>query len=91
MMKEEVPGLTFEEQQKDEKQIDNEQLEEEEEEPVDEFNEIIYKGETLVSKVRRNVTFFLTNITIEPVMLFYGCIRSIDYIAQSQLLIGSQN
>lgn len=88
-MKEEVPGLTFEEQQQDEKQID-EQVEEEEE-PVDEFNEIIYKGETLVSKVRRNVTFFLTNITIEPVMLFYGCIRSIDYIAQSQLTIGSQN
>ena len=88
MMKEEVPGLTFEEQQQEEKQIDEEQLEEKEE-PVDEFNEIIYKGETLVSKVRRNVTFFLTNITIEPVMLFYGCIRSIDYIAQSQLTIGS--
>ena len=86
MMKEEVPGLTFKEKEKDEKQIE-EQFEEEEE-PVDEFNEIIYKGETLVSKVRRNVTFFLTNITIEPVMLFYGCIRSIDYIAQSQLLIG---
>ena len=87
MMKEEIPGVTFEEQQKDEKEIE-EQNEEEEEEPVDEFNEIIYKGETLVSKVRRKVTFFLTNITIEPVMLFYGCIRSIDYIAQSQLTIG---
>ena len=49
MMKEEVPGVTFEEQQQEERQI--EEQNEEEEEPVDEFNEIIYKGETLVSKV----------------------------------------
>ena len=91
MMKEEVPGLTFEEQQKEEKKNEEQNQEEEGEEPVDEFNEIIYKGETLVSKVRRKVTFFLTNITIEPVMLFYGTIRSIDYIAQSQLLIGRQS
>ena len=88
MMKEEVPGLTFEEQQREEGKIEEQVEGEEEEEQVDEFNEIIYKGETLVSKVRRKVTFFLTNITIEPVMLFYGCIRSIDYIAQSQLTIG---
>ena len=50
-MKEEVPGLTFEEQQQEEKKIDEKNEEEEEEEPVDEFNEIIYKRETLVSKV----------------------------------------
>ena len=56
MMKEEVPGLTFEEQQQEEKK-NEEQNEEDEEEPVDEFNEIIYKGETLVSKVD-GLTFF---------------------------------
>ena len=79
MMKEEVPGVTFKEQILEEQ--------EEQEGPVDELNEIIYKGETCVSKVRRRVRFFLTNITIEPVMLFYGVIRSIDYIAQTQLKI----
>ena len=47
-MKEEVPGVTFEEQQQEERKIEEQN---EEEELVDEFNEIIYKGETLVSKV----------------------------------------
>ena len=40
MMKEEVPGVTF-----------KEQILEEQEGPVDELNEIIYKGETCVSKI----------------------------------------
>ena len=51
MMKEEVPGLTFKEQQQEERNNEEQNQEEDEEEPVDEFNEIIYKGETLVSKV----------------------------------------
>ena len=50
-MKEEVPGLTFKEQQQEERNNEEQNQEEDEEEPVDEFNEIIYKGETLVSKV----------------------------------------
>ena len=63
MMKEEIPGLTFEEQQQVEKESE-EQNEEEEEEPVDEFNEIIYKGETLVSKVDGLTLFYIIRVKI---------------------------
>ena len=58
------------------------------EEQEQNVSEIIFKKETSASKVKRKTKYFLTNITLEPVMLFYGIIRSIDRVAQSQLIIG---
>ena len=63
----------------------DESINEEQEQNV---SEIIFKKETSASKVKRKTKYFLTNITLEPVMLFYGIIRSIDRVAQSQLIIG---
>ena len=54
-----------------------------------EVSEIIFKEETYTSIAKRKTKFFLQNITLEPVMLFYGVIRSIDRVAQSQLIIGN--
>jgi len=62
----------------------DESINEEQEQNV---SEIIFKKETSASKVKRKTKYFLTNITLEPVMLFYGIIRSIDRVAQSQLII----
>ena len=58
------------------------------EEQEQQVSEIIFKEETCTSMVKRKTKYFLTNITLEPVMLFYGIIRSIDKVAQSQLIIG---
>ena len=52
-----------------------------------ELPEIIFKEENLISVAKRKIQFFLTNITLEPVMLFYGVIRSIDRVTQDQLII----
>ena len=56
-----------------------------------EVSEIIFKEETCWSIAKRKTKFFFQNITLEPVMLFYGVIRSIDRVAQSQLIIGKKN
>ena len=58
------------------------------EEQEQQISEIIFTEETCASMVKRKTKYFLTNITLEPVMLFYGIIRSIDRVAQSQLIIG---
>ena len=58
------------------------------EEQEQQISEIIFTEETCASMVKRKTKYFLTNITLEPVMLFYGIIRSIDKVAQSQLIIG---
>ena len=47
-----------------------------------------YEDEPSSSVVRRKARFCLTNITLEPVLLFYGVIKSMDRIAQNQLIIG---
>ena len=52
-----------------------------------EIPEIIFKEETYLSVAKRKIQYFLTNITLEPVMLFYGVIRSIDRVSQDQLII----
>ena len=52
-----------------------------------ELPEIIFEKETYFSVAKRKIKFFLTNITLEPVMLFYGVIRSIDRVSQDQLII----
>ena len=53
-----------------------------------ELSEIVFSRENSVSLAKRKAGFFFTNITLEPVMLFYGVIRSIDRVAQSQLILG---
>ena len=53
-----------------------------------EIPEIIFKEETYLSVAKRKIQYFLTNITLEPVMLFYGVIRSIDRVSQDQLING---
>ena len=52
-----------------------------------EIPEIVFKEETRLSVAKRKIQYFLTNITLEPVMLFYGVIRSIDQVTQNQLII----
>ena len=52
-----------------------------------ELPEIIFEEENYISVAKRKIQFFLTNITLEPVMLFYGVIRSIDRVTQNQLVI----
>lgn len=37
-----------------------------------ELPEIIFEEENFISVAKRKAKFFLTNITLEPVMLFYG-------------------
>lgn len=63
-------------------------LRDEDEEKEQEVSEIVFERETSVSVAKRKSKHFLENITLEPVMLFYGIIRSIDSVAQSQLIIG---
>jgi len=62
-------------------------LRDEDEEKEQEVSEIVFERETSVSVAKRKSKHFLENITLEPVMLFYGIIRSIDSVAQSQLII----
>ena len=37
-----------------------------------ELPQIIFEEENYISVAKRKIQFFLTNITLEPVMLFYG-------------------
>ena len=37
-----------------------------------ELPQIIFEEESYISVAKRKIQFFLTNITLEPVMLFYG-------------------
>jgi len=48
---------------------------------------VVFEKETKFSTIKRKCRAFFRNITLEPVMLFYGVIRSIDSIANSQLLL----
>ena len=48
---------------------------------------IVFETESYSSVIKRKCRTFFHNITLEPVMLFYGVIRSIDRIANSQLLL----
>jgi len=47
---------------------------------------IKFETETFFSIAKRKCKHFFTNITLEPVMLFYGIVGSIDRVASSQLL-----
>ena len=47
----------------------------------------MFERESHLSLLTRKVRTFFRNITLEPVMLFYGVIRSLDSIASGQLLI----
>ena len=37
-----------------------------------ELPQIIFEEENYISVAKRKIQYFLTNITLEPVMLFYG-------------------
>ena len=48
---------------------------------------IVFEKESYASLAIRKCRTFFRNITLEPVMLFYGVVRSIDGIANNQLLL----
>eukprot|EP00090_Calanus_glacialis_P009730 TRINITY_DN18129_c0_g1_i1.p1 TRINITY_DN18129_c0_g1~~TRINITY_DN18129_c0_g1_i1.p1 ORF type:complete len:508 (-),score=86.66 TRINITY_DN18129_c0_g1_i1:102-1625(-) len=56
-------------------------------EKPEEVEPIVFEKETSFSVVSRKCKSFFQNITLEPVMLFYGVVRSIDSIASSQLIL----
>jgi len=53
----------------------------------EEVEPIVFETESYFSLVTRKCKTFFRNITLEPVMLFYGVVRSIDSIASGQLLL----
>jgi len=53
----------------------------------EEVGKIIFETETFSSMAWRKCKHFFTNITLEPVMLFYGIVGSIDRVASSQLIL----
>ena len=53
-----------------------------------ELPQIVFQAESRASLVKRKAEAVFTNITLEPVMLLWGVIRSIDGIARRQLILG---
>jgi len=53
----------------------------------EDVTKITFETETWFSLVKRKVKYFFANVTLEPVMLFYGIVGHLDSVASSQLLM----